>query len=89
MKTWQPTDDQLLCRDLQHSWKPRTASRVKSGFLRTLECIRCTTVKEQTLDEFGYITGTKMIYPPGYVRTEGGRLTKSDRAELRLGNLGA
>ena len=32
---WQPTDEQLLCRDLQHSWTPYTAKRRADGFIRT------------------------------------------------------
>lgn len=86
MKTWEPTDEQLLCRDLQHSWKPESAYSVGSGFVRTLRCVRCGSVKEQSLNREGYITRTTMKYPDGYLRPEG-RMTKGDRAELRVRNL--
>jgi hypothetical protein len=84
---WQPTDDQLLCRDLQHSWSPYTAERTKDGFLRRLHCDRCTTLKDQHLDRDGYIVRTSMIYPVGYIRPGEGRLTREDRAALRVRNL--
>jgi len=84
---WQPTSDQLLCRDLQHSWTPYTAERTVGGYIRRLRCERCTTMKEQRLSESGYITRTSMIYPLGYLRSGEGRLTRDDRAELRVGNM--
>lgn len=84
---WQPTDDQLLCRDLQHSWSSFTAHRSKTGFIRVLVCIRCTTEKFQWLDRNGYIVQTRMTYPTGYLRPGEGRLTRDDRANLRVRNL--
>lgn len=85
--TWQPTEDQLVCRDLQHSWTPSTARRIRKGYIRQLVCVRCSAVKEQTLDRQGYILGTSMKYPEGYLRPGQGRLTRDDRADLRLRNL--
>lgn len=86
---WMADPEHLICRDLQHAWKPQTASKVKGGFVRTLVCTRCDTVKKQHLDRYGYITSTSMIYPQGYIRPGQGRMTKADRADLRLGNLNA
>lgn len=87
--TWAPKPEYLVCRDLQHAWKPLTAKKVASGYVRTLRCSRCGAIKDQTLDWAGYITGSTMSYPHGYLREGEGRLTKDDRAELRLGNLDA
>lgn len=84
---WQPTNDQLLCRDLQHSWAPYTAKREGKGFLRTLICTRCKTEKHQRLDRYGYIVSTRMYYPAGYLRRDEGRLTRKDRAKLRIRNV--
>ncbi len=84
---WQPTDDQLLCRDLQHSWSPYTAHRDKGQVIRVLNCTRCVAKKEQTLDNEGYILSTHMKYPPGYLRPGEGRLTREERAALRIRNL--
>lgn len=84
---WQPSDDQLLCRDLQHSWAPYTARRDGTGFLRTLVCTRCASEKYQHLDGEGYIVATRMSYPLGYLRPGEGRLTRDERASLRVRNL--
>lgn len=84
---WQPTDDQLLCRDLQHSWTPYTAKRDGTGFIRVLKCVRCSALKEQHLDREGYIERTSMKYPDGYLRPGEGRLTRDERANLRVRNM--
>ena len=87
---WIPSSASLVCRDLMHAWAPLTAKRVKTGYTRTLVCSRCATHKEQTLDRDGYITGSKMKYPDHYLRPPGeGRLTKDERADLRVRNLNA
>jgi hypothetical protein len=84
---WQPTDEQLLCRDLQHSWSPHTARSEVDGFVRTLVCTRCVAQKHQHLDREGYIISTRMTYPLGYLRPGEGRLTRDERASLRVRNL--
>jgi len=84
---WQPSDDQLLCRDLQHSWSPHTARREVDGFVRTLMCTRCGSMKDQRLDRDGYIVKTSMVYAEGYLRPGEGRLTRDERATLRVRNL--
>ncbi len=86
MKRWNPTIEQLVCRDIQHSWEPYTAHREKKGFVRVLSCTRCGSLKTQTLDQDGYIVGSAMKYPDGYLRPEG-RMTKADRADLRKANI--
>lgn len=88
MNTWNPTYDQLLCRDLQHSWSPYEARSVKGGFERTLRCVRCKSLKKQSLDVQGYILRSEFIYTDGYLRPGEGRLSRADRAELRVRNLG-
>ena len=86
-RPWQPTEEQLLCRDLQHSWSPYTAHREEGGYLRTLRCDRCAALKDQHLDQDGYIVRTSMVYPVGYLRPGEGRMTRDERAELRVRNL--
>lgn len=90
-KKWSPatgdwTDtDFLVCRDLQHAWTPQTAKPDGKGYLRRMRCMRCGSWKEQTLDRYGYITGSKITYAEGYLMPKGGgRLSKNDRALLRL-----
>lgn len=84
---WQPTDEQLWCRDVQHSWGPYTARREEGGYVRTLICGRCGALKDQHLDSEGYILRSSMVYPQGYLRPGEGRLTRGERAELRVRNL--
>jgi len=88
-RPWQPTEEQLLCRDIQHSWSPYTASRIpgQRGFIRTLKCVRCGSKKTQTLSRDGFIVRSRMAYPEGYLRPNEGRLTRGLRAALRVRNL--
>ena len=86
-RSWQPTVDQLVCRDLQHAWDPYTASRQGRGYVRVLRCGRCGTVKTQTLSHDGFILGSRMDYPKGYLRANEGRLSRMDRAALRVRNM--
>lgn len=85
---WTPTRNQLLCRDLMHSWTPRTAKKHGQQFIRTLKCGRCDCIKTQILDKKGYIMSSRMTYPDGYLRPGGGRLTRADRANIRIVNAG-
>lgn len=84
---WSPTEKQLLCRDLQHAWTPHSAHSEGKGFVRTLRCQRCRSVKHQILDRDGYIISTRMVYPVGYLRPGEGRMTRDERAELRVRNM--
>lgn len=86
-KDWRPTPDQMMCRDVQHSWGPHNAWRDGRGFVRVLRCSRCGTFKTQRLDREGYVLTTTMKYPTGYLRPEGGRLTGDERAYVRLSHL--
>lgn len=52
-----------------------------------LLCDRCGAIKMQTLSDDGYILRTTMKYPVGYLRPGEGRLTRRDRAELRVRNV--
>ena len=85
--TWKPDAVHLVCRDLQHAWEPHTARKIKSGFVRVLVCSRCSSTKTQRLDRHGFIMQTSMTYVQGYLRPGQGRLTRADRAELRVRDL--
>lgn len=80
----------LTCRDLHHTWRYYTASRISKGggFTRTLECTQCETLKTQTLSEQGYILKTEYTYPEGYTRPKGaGRITSEENASMRIMSL--
>lgn len=90
--TWlkKQSHDTRTCRDLGHAWAPSTASRIPKGYLRSLVCDRCGALKTQRLDNEGYIKSTSMAYPAEYLLPKGaGRLTRSDRAALRIHGLGS
>lgn len=87
-RAWQPTEEQLWCRDVQHSWGPYTAEPDGRGFIRVLKCGNCGLKKEQILTKDGFIVRSRMLdYPVGYLRVGEGRLTKKDRAAIRVRNL--
>lgn len=87
MKPWNPTDNQLLCRDIRHSWEPFNAWKEGRGYVRVLRCSRCGSYRIQQLDSRGYVLTTRIRYSQGYVRTDAGRLTRDEQADLRLTNL--
>lgn len=78
------SEEVLVCRDLHHAWKPHTAAKIKGGYKRELICRTCETIKEQRLDNYGYIEWSTYRYPEGYVRTGLGRITAAENALLRL-----
>lgn len=84
---WNPTQEQLVCRDLLHAWRPSSAYREGGRWVRVLTCSRCRTGKLQYLDRHGYVIGAEYVYSDGYLRAGGGRLGKSERAEIRVRNL--
>lgn len=87
MKTWRPTAEQLMCRDLRHTWEPFDAWKEGRGFIRVLKCSRCDTHRTQKLDAQGYVLTSSMKYSDGYVRKEGGRMTAEERADIRQLNV--
>ena len=87
---WTPTAEQAACRDLQHSWAPYIARKESTRplrYIRVLTCTRCSAKKEQVLDGQGFILKTRMRYPSGYLRPGRGRMTRADRARLRIRNV--
>lgn len=87
MKTWRPTVEQLMCRDLRHTWEPFDAWKEGRGFIRVLKCSRCDSHRTQKLDSQGYVLTSSMKYSDGYVRKEGGRMTAEERADIRQLNV--
>lgn len=77
----------LVCRDLQHAWKPVNARRTADGYERIMQCLRCHAQKVQRLDTYGFLLGSRMKYPPGYLSKGQGRLTQRDRARMRVSNM--
>lgn len=75
----------LICRDISHLWTSFTARRIDGHIERVLQCGRCETRKIQKLNSKGFIVSTKYAYPAAFLRPAGmGRLTKDDRAKVRL-----
>lgn len=85
----------LWCRDVMHSWDPYTASISRNKQARrrevqqVLRCVRCHTLKTRTMTTGGELLRSSYSYPNGYLLTEQGRLTPSDREWIRQHNLQA
>lgn len=79
----------LQCRDFGHSWRPMAVERIpqRRQWLQALRCVRCRTVRQRLLDEYGHQLSAQYIYAKGYVVNGLGRLTGEDRDHLRLASL--
>ncbi|MCL1900568.1 MAG: hypothetical protein FWG11_08680 [Promicromonosporaceae bacterium] len=79
----------LLCRELQHNWKPWTAQRDNehNNYVRIIRCQRCKTAKHQRLSFTGTILSSHYDYPEGYVHANLGRIVGDGRDVLRLESL--
>jgi hypothetical protein len=63
----------LHCRELGHTWRPRTVSRSADGrgYERTLLCASCRTVRLQVLDGSCHVVSNSYRYPDGYLAAKG------------------
>lgn len=79
--------EQLLCRDLGHTWTPYRAWRDVSNheYVQVLRCNRCHAERQRHLDFRGQRVSQSYSYEDGYLAPKGsGAFTASGRAELRL-----
>ena len=83
------SDEFLACRELGHTWHPRTAAwnGDERVYDRTLRCPRCKTMRLQTLSQRGEVLTNSYAYPEGYLLTIGGRIAGAGRDMLRLESL--
>lgn len=59
---------QLHCRELGHVWRPNTVETVPGGgYVRSLRCTSCRTVREQVLDASATPLSNRYRYPDGYL----------------------
>jgi hypothetical protein len=81
--------DYLQCRDFGHAWRPYTAawSEIERAYVAQLRCSRCRTIRVRTISRTGAQLATHYVYPDGYLIAGLGRLTGSDRDELRLASI--
>jgi hypothetical protein len=79
----------LLCRELQHNWKPFTAhwDDEHHHYARVIRCVRCRTRKVQRLSSTGHILASHYEYPEGYLHEKFGRIIGESRDVLRLESL--
>lgn len=81
----------LYCRELNHNWRPYTAGKRRAkdggGFVRTLRCVRCKTLKHQEIDARGMIERSHYEHPEGYLHKGMGRIVGEGRGMLRLESL--
>jgi len=80
-------DNELLCRDLGHTWQPHAAGFNKrtQSYHQALRCGRCTTIRTRLLSRTGEILASSYQYPDNYLVPAGiGRVDASFRGELRV-----
>lgn len=82
-------DKFLLCREMRHSWRPRTARWNSSDNLyeRVIQCARCHTERHSLLSVSGHVLSSHYVYPEGYQHTGFGRITGDGLDRLRLASL--
>lgn len=78
------SDVSIVCRDLSHAWTPHGASVIDGGFLRTLRCRVCRTLRDEVLTSTGTVVARAYRYPQGYVIKGMGRITGEVKDALRL-----
>jgi hypothetical protein len=79
----------LLCRELQHNWKPFTAfwDEEHHHYARSIRCVRCRTKKVQRLSSSGAVLSSHYEYADGYLAEHLGRIVGEARDSLRLESL--
>lgn len=82
----QMSDNQIMCRELRHAWKPWTVHTDTKAKLYEvkLRCTKCKTVRVREIGFHGQLIGNRYEYPDGYLVKGLGRLDDNDRARLRL-----
>ena len=83
-------DNDLLCRDIGHTWMPFEASfdPKTKVYKQALRCPRCTTIRRRALSRNGEILGSSYTYPETYRAPHGlGVTTAPVRAEIRVFSL--
>lgn len=83
------SDEDLLCRDFGHSWRPFTARYIpqRRQYAETLMCGRCRTERVRLIGPRGELLANRYVYAEGYLVKGMGRLTGTDRDALRLAAL--
>jgi len=76
----------LLCRELQHNWKPFTAhwDEEHHNYVRSIRCVRCRTKRVQRLASSGAVLSSHYEYVDGYLSKHIGRIVGEARDSLRL-----
>lgn len=78
--------DFLQCRDFGHAWRPYTANWIAAerAYRTELRCSRCKTIRVRWINNRGEQVGAHYLYTDGYQMQGVGRLTGTDRDQLRL-----
>lgn len=78
--------EHIQCRDYGHSWQPSNAVwlTAEQCYRVDLKCSRCTTIRTRLLNRRGAQLESHYDYPDGYAVKGIGRLTGTDRDQIRL-----
>lgn len=76
----------LACRALMHAWDAnKGAVKTEGGrYFWSTPCMRCGTVKVREISARGNLVSTAYRYPEGYQIHVGGKMDKTDLADIRL-----
>lgn len=82
--------DFAVCRDFGHRWDPSNAEWLDSDqvWRVTLKCGRCTTLRTVLRNRRGAQLESHYDYPDNYHISGLGRLSGTDRDEIRLRSMG-
>lgn len=78
--------EHIQCRDYGHNWQPSNAAWLASEqcYRVDLRCSRCSTIRTRLLNRRGAQLESHYDYPDGYAVKGIGRLTGTDRDQIRL-----
>lgn len=81
--------EHIQCRDFGHSWRPYHAIWMPklNYYEAILKCARCGTERMRLIGARGQILGSKYEYADGYTMKGAGRMSTSDRDQVRLASI--
>lgn len=77
-------DDYLLCRDMGHPWRIVDVKREGGYFVRSLQCGRCTTRRNDSITNGGFVAERRYEYAQQYLLPSAANRADPDRYVSRV-----